>query len=180
MEAFEIRNKCSCVYIDISTLTWPTEYRENLFYFSCKDTTVACRDYKRNDNTNNHARQRQRLVTSLSFFFIYRDIILLYLRLQNMAFKLPSLLGCNCICILLLTRAYWRGDKHTKKKSIINTLQWSFVVFFFCLLDIFFFEKKTQRRQYSWSIPIHIIWRQPSLLTNIQTHLHMQKKWICS
>ena len=63
-----------------------------------------------------------------------------------MSFKLlssPSLLGCNCVCILLLTRKDMKVLTNIrKKKRTINT----YVVFHLLpSIDVFSYEKKSRK-----------------------------------
>ncbi len=123
--------------------------------FSCKEPTVACRDYNHNDNTNSRARQRQRLLCfALSFslaFFSSTEISCYYTRvckhgghglrasfffpLSLVVIAFASYATASCL------RANTKVVTNIRKKSNTTTLH-SYSLFFFLLLSysLFFFS----------------------------------------
>jgi hypothetical protein len=140
--------------------------------FSCKEPTVACRDYNHNDNTNSRARQRQRLLCfALSFslaFFSSTEISCYYTRvckhgghglrasfffpLSLVVIAFASYATASCL------RANTKVVTNIRKKSNTTTLH-SYSLFFFSyspILSFFldlpslysFFRKSEKKRKY--------------------------------
>jgi hypothetical protein len=188
MEVFIIKNyfKYVLTYVSIHIynhlIEWATSTTVS---FSCKEPTVACRDYNHNDNTNSRARQRQRLLCfSLSFSlasFSSTEISCYYTRIckhgghgLRASFFFPLSLVviafasyATASCLRANTKVVTNiRKKVTQRHSIvIRCFFFSYsplLSFFFsiCLLYTrFFFVRAKKKRKYRpviiCSIPVH-------------------------